>query len=255
MSDGQGSGNSTGGSGGGGNSSHTETPKPPVKPPRFGLVELGIFIALWVAMIVAFKVYTRASSRKRKSWFGENEEKKQYELLLRQDPDNEEALKKALVKRAMTDVRRLMKLEEERESVTSLGRAGALSEEMMLAFKAAEKELQLEIFELQAEAETFKKDWGQEIIRDAVRLVKLEDELTEVKRRKEREDRLKVEEAERKEKDKVREAKLAERDLLERKLLLEELLTEEALSATDATATASAPSKVKKRSGGGIVKK
>lgn len=254
MSDSQSSGNSTGSGGSQGNSSHTEAPKPPVKPPRFGLVELGIFIALWVAMIVAFKVYTRASSRKRKSWFGENEEKKQYELLLREDPDNEEALKKALVKRAMTDVRRLMKLEEERESVTSLGRAGALSEEMMLAFKAAEKELQLEIFELQAEAETFKKDWGQEIIRDAVRLVKIEDELTEVKRRKEREDRLKLEEAERKEKDKVREAKLAEKDSQERKQLLEELLNEEeALSATDAST--SAPSKIKKRSGSGIVKK
>lgn len=160
-------------------------------------------------------------------WFGENEEKILYEQLLEKEPSNEEALKKALVRRCMTDVRRLMKLQEERDSVMSLSRSGAISEEMLSNFKLAEKELELELFEVQAEAETFKEGWSQEIVRDSVRLSKIEDELVEVKRRKEREERRKIEESERKERDSARAEKASLIEEEEKKKLLEELLEED----------------------------
>lgn len=95
------------------------------------------------------------------------------------------------MRRAMTDVRHMLKLQEEHDSIMALSRAGAISEEMLLEFKRAEKEVELEMFEVQAEAETFKEGWSQEIVRDAARLCKIEDELMEVKRRKEKEERRK----------------------------------------------------------------
>ena len=44
-------------------------------------------------------------------------------------------------------------------------------------FKEAESAMQIEIFDLQAEAETFKAGWGKEVLRDAAGLIKREREL------------------------------------------------------------------------------
>lgn len=75
----------------------------------------------------------------------------------------------------MTDVRRLRKLQEDRDTVMNLGKVGAISEDMLNDFKAAEKDMEFEFFELQAEAETFKKGWSQQIIKEAAQLVAIEE--------------------------------------------------------------------------------
>lgn len=125
-----------------------------------------------------------------KGWFGKNPDKEAYEELLRTDPDNEEALRKALMRRAITDMRRLMELNEEKESVYNLMRTGAISESMWTDFKTAESDLQLELFDVQAEAETFKKDWSQNILKEAAMLLHKERELLEMKKAKEAEERM-----------------------------------------------------------------
>lgn len=234
------------------NSSYNATDtKKPVKPPRFGGVELGIFISLWVVMIVAFKLYTRSRNRKRASWFGENQEKTIYERLLQEDPDNEDVLKRALMRRCITDVRRLMSLQEEHDSVVNLGRAGALSEEMLISFKEAEKELELELFEVQAEAETFKTGWGDDIVRDSMRLMKIENEVMEVKRRKEKEDKKKEEDQALSVAQKAKAEQAAKIDEVEKLKLLEELLRDEendrALSSAVSASSTAGASKAKKR--------
>lgn len=234
----------------GSSSQNATDTKKPSKPPRFGGVELGIFVMLWVVMIIAFKLYTRSRGRKRGGWFGENQEKVAYERLLADNPDNEDALKRALMRRCITDVRRLMSLQEERESIMSLSRAGALSEDMLLSFKEAEKELELELFEVQAEAETFKNGWGEDIVRDSVRLMKIEDEVMEVKRRKEKEDRKKAEEQERSAAEQAKAERMAKLEEVEKVKLLEELLREEQNereSVSAASSSGAGSSKAKKR--------
>lgn len=51
-----------------GNSSESgEEPfKTPVKNVRFGIVELCIFMGLWIVMIVIFKLYTKSQSKSKK---------------------------------------------------------------------------------------------------------------------------------------------------------------------------------------------
>lgn len=109
---------------------------------------------------------------------------------MRTDPDNEEALRKALMKRAITDMRRLMELNEEKDSVYNLMRTGAISEQMWADFKTAENDLQLELFDVQAEAETFKKDWSQAVLKEAAMLLHKERELIEMKKAKEAEEKM-----------------------------------------------------------------
>lgn len=147
----------------------------------------------------------------------------------------------------MTDVRRLMKLQEDRDSVMSLSRTGALSEETLAAFRKAEKDLELELYEVQAEAETFKTGWSQEIVQDAVRLSRVEDEILEVKKRKEREEKKREEEALQKEKEKIRAERSEKLDEEEKKKLLEELLEDERMSPSSITTKGTA----KKRSSAG----
>jgi translocation protein SEC66 len=145
----------------------------------------------------------------------------------------------------MTDVRRMMKLQEERDSVMSLSRSGALPEEMLVDFKAAEKELELELFEVQAEAETFKEGWSNEIVRDSARLLKIEEELLDIKRRKEQHERKKIDD-EQAAKDATRVQRQPQLGEEEKKKLLEELLEGEAQDSN---------SKVRKRNSGGSGKK
>lgn len=138
----------------------------------------------------------------------------------------------------MTDVRRLVQLQEDRDSVMALSRAGALAEEMLIDFKTAERELELELYEVQAEAETFREGWGAEIIQDAARLSKIEDELLAMKKRQEAP-------KERQGKDGEREAKPQQISEQEKQRLLRELLEEEADSGAGTGATTG--SRLKKR--------
>lgn len=124
-----------------------------------------------------------------KGWFGKNSDKEAYEELVRTTPDDEEGLRKALMRRAITDMRRLMELTEEKESVYNLMRTGSISEAMWNDFKTAESELQLELFDVQAEAETFKKDWSQSILKEAAMLLHKEREITEMKKAKDAEEK------------------------------------------------------------------
>lgn len=126
----------------------------------------------------------------KKGWFGKNPDKEAYEELLRTDPDNEDALKKALMRRAITDMRRLMELNDEKESVYNLMRTGAISEAMWADFKSAESDLQLELFDVQAEAETFKKDWSQSIMKEAAMFLHKEREILEIKKAKDAEEKM-----------------------------------------------------------------
>lgn len=128
------------------------------------------------------------------AWFGPHKEREAYDALLFQisktpaiDQDShktndyEEQLRKLLLRRAMTDLKRAHQLQSEKEPLFKLMRSGTIGEGMWEEFKEAEHGLQLEIFDLQAEAETFRPGWGAEILKEAAGLIKRERDLQAMK--------------------------------------------------------------------------
>ena len=77
----------------------------------------------------------------------------------------------------MTDVKRVWELQEEKEALHKLTRSGAIPESMWNSYKDADHDMQLEIYDLQAEAETFKPGWSQSILKESAQLVQREREL------------------------------------------------------------------------------
>lgn len=153
----------------------------------------GSYFIGWLIILVIFKLvynrYRQRSKSSRKKWFPSHPEKEAYEALLADDSVTEEALRKALLKRAMTDVKRVWQLQEEKDSLYKLMRAGSVPESLWANYKDADQDMQLEIYDLQAEAETFKPGWSQAILREAAQLVQRERELTALKARIEMEER------------------------------------------------------------------
>ena len=131
------------------------------------------------------------------AWFGPHKEREAYESLLAKFDENnagegstgstsesnvtEDALRKALLRRAMTDLRRAWQIRDEHDSIHKLMLSGSISEEMWAEFKEADSATQLEWFDLQAEAETFRAGWGKEIMKDAAGLIRRENELVAMK--------------------------------------------------------------------------
>lgn len=110
------------------------------------------------------------------AYFGPHKERLAYLEAVKKG-EEESNLRKLLLRRGMTDVRRLWKLQSDRESVYSLMRSGAIEEKVWQDFKAAETGMQKEIYAMQAEAETFKEGWSDTVIREAADLCRKEDAL------------------------------------------------------------------------------
>lgn len=70
-------------------------------------------------------------------------------------------------------------------------RSGAIEERVWQDFKAAETGMQKEIYAVQAEAETFREGWSENIIREAAELCRKEDALNKLLKDKRKEDRKK----------------------------------------------------------------
>lgn len=141
----------------------------------------GTYLIGWLIFLVIFKLaynrYQRKKLANKKKWYPEHPEKDAYEALITKGEENEEVLRKALLRRAMTDVRRVWELQEEKEALHKLTRSGAIPESMWNSYKDADHDMQLEIYDLQAEAETFKPGWSQLILKEAAQLVQREREL------------------------------------------------------------------------------
>ncbi|KDN38869.1 hypothetical protein K437DRAFT_276173 [Tilletiaria anomala UBC 951] len=84
-------------------------------------------------------------------------------------PDH--VLKAALLNRAMADVRRIMRMRDDKQALQQLLQKGSLGDETMERFQLAEKELEAEILDVVSEANTFKEGWGQIIFPSASEMV------------------------------------------------------------------------------------
>ncbi len=95
-----------------------------------------------------------------------------YQTLVAADPPApEEVLKAALLNRAMTDVRRIMRMRDDKQALGTLLQKGSIGDETMARFTLAEKELEAEILDVVSEANTFREGWGQLIFPSASEMV------------------------------------------------------------------------------------
>ena len=163
------------------NNSQTKQPIDTQKIEFEGWKLAGTYLIGWVIILVIFKLtynrYQRQKQFSKKKWYPIHPEKDAYEELIAKGEENEEDLRKALLRRAMTDLKRVWELQEEKEALHKLTRSGAIPESMWNSYKDADHDMQLEIYDLQAEAETFKSGWSQSILKEAAQLVQREREL------------------------------------------------------------------------------
>ncbi|UZJ51975.1 hypothetical protein CBS101457_001295 [Exobasidium rhododendri] len=80
-------------------------------------------------------------------------------------------LKAALLNRAMTDVKRIIRMRDDKQALNVLLQKGSIGDETMSRFSMAEKELEAEILDVVSEANTFKEGWGQLIFPSASEMV------------------------------------------------------------------------------------
>jgi translocation protein SEC66 len=106
-------------------------------------------------------------------YFPSHPERNTYVTLLQKtDPPAHDALlKSALVRRAMADVNRVVRLREDKPALQALLQKGSIGDDFWNSLLAAEKELEAEIMEVVAEANTFVEGWGSVIFQTASEVI------------------------------------------------------------------------------------
>lgn len=194
---------------------------------RDGWILAGTYLIGWLVILVIFKLaYNRYQHQKqlgKKKWYPVHPEKDAYEELVAKGEENEEILRKALLRRAMTDVRRVWELQEEKEALHKLTRSGSIPESMFNSYKDADHDMQLEIYDLQAEAETFKPGWSQLILKEAAQLVQRERELQALRARINQETQMRLADPNRS----AQEKKTDKKNLLKAQALAEQMINKQ----------------------------
>jgi translocation protein SEC66 len=104
-------------------------------------------------------------------------------LLQKEDPPaHVPLLKAALVRRAMTDVQRVIRLREDKLALQNLLQKGSVGDSLWNSFLAAEKEIEVEMMEVISEANSFVENWGQVIFATANEMLVNEKMRTAVER-------------------------------------------------------------------------
>ena len=116
----------------------------------------GPLLCLIVAPILA-RVY--------EPYFPSHPERNAYVTLLQKtDPSASDALlKSALLRRAMADVQRVLRIREDKPALQNLLQKGSIGDDLWNSILSAEKELEAEIMEVVTEANSFVEGWGQVI--------------------------------------------------------------------------------------------
>ena len=102
-------------------------------------------------------------------YFSSHPERNTYITLLQKTnprvPDT--LLKSALLRRAMADVQRVVRIREDKQALQNLLQKGSIGDDLWNSLLNAEKELEVEITEVIAEANSFVEGWGQVIFPSA----------------------------------------------------------------------------------------
>lgn len=106
-------------------------------------------------------------------YFDSHPERDAYITLLQQSnpPASDSLLKAALVRRAMADVQRVLRIREDKPALQNLLQKGSIGDDLWNSLLAAEKELEVEIVEVVNEANSFVEGWGSVIFPTANEMI------------------------------------------------------------------------------------
>lgn len=144
-------------------------------------VPVGYIGALVLSLSLFSSVYRKRSARNaakgsEEPWHPEGHpERDVYQSLIGATTSGVELpdhlLKAALLNRAMTDVRRIIQMRDDKQALAVLLQKGSVGDATMARFALAEKELEAEILDVVSEANTFREGWGQLIFPTASEMV------------------------------------------------------------------------------------
>jgi len=131
-----------------------------------------LYVTLLIGSLLLFSHFYRkkiAGKRKFEPWFPRHPERDLYiSLLQKTDPPTPDSLlKAALLRRAVADVTRIVRIREDKPAIQALIQKGTVGDDLWTSCQLAEKELEAELMEVVAEANTFHPGWGQFIFGSA----------------------------------------------------------------------------------------
>ncbi|KIK49366.1 hypothetical protein CY34DRAFT_797311 [Suillus luteus UH-Slu-Lm8-n1] len=134
-----------------------------------------LYVGIVISSLLLFSHFYRKRNAGKlyEPYFSSHPERDVYVTLLQKtDPPAHEALlKAALVRRAMTDVSRVVRLREDKPALQNLLQKGSIGDDLWNSLLQAEKELEAEIVEVVAEANTFVEGWGSIIFQSAGEMI------------------------------------------------------------------------------------
>jgi len=123
---------------------------------------LYLFVVFGGLFVFSFFYRKRNAAKRYEPYFKSHPERDVYITLLQQTnpPVAEAVLKAALVRRAVADVGRAVRIREDKPALQNLLQKGSIGDDLWNSLLAAEKELEGEVREVVAEANTFVEGWG-----------------------------------------------------------------------------------------------
>jgi translocation protein SEC66 len=134
------------------------------------LVPVFYVLVVFGGLFIFGRFYRKRGANKHvEPYFPRHHERDTYVTLLqRADPPASDALlKAALVRRALADVQRILRLREDKQALQNLLQKGSVGDDLWNSLLAAEKELEAEIVEVHAEANSFVEGWGHVLFQTA----------------------------------------------------------------------------------------
>jgi len=134
---------------------------------------LYMFIVFGGLGVFSYIYRRKTASKSLAPYFPSHAERNAYVTLLQKSdpPASDALLKSALVRRAMADVQRVLRLREDKPALQALLQKGSIGDDLWQSLLAAEKELEAEIVEVVSEANTFVEGWGQVIFPTANEMI------------------------------------------------------------------------------------
>jgi len=128
-----------------------------------------LYVSLLIGALSIFSYFYRKRAAKQQKflpWFPTHPERDLYVSLLQKNaPDS--LLKAALLRRAVEDVTRILRIREDKAALQALIQKGSVGDDLWSSCLAAEKEMEVELLEVMSEANTFRQGWGQIIFGSA----------------------------------------------------------------------------------------
>ncbi|KAH9043164.1 translocation protein sec66 [Lactarius pseudohatsudake] len=128
------------------------------------LVPVFYVLIVFGGLFLFGRFYRKSTANKRiDPYFPRHHERDTYVTLLqRTDPPASDALLKAAL-----DVQRILRLREDKQALQNLLQKGSVGDDLWNSLLAAEKELEAEIVEVHAEANSFVEGWGHVLFQTA----------------------------------------------------------------------------------------